>query len=164
MESHRLLSEKERKEIWDFFYDRFLFSPSIHSLNWPSIASDKISFKIDIKNLFGDTYNEVVWDDFEAKAINAFQLISPDDYIYALDWQHDCYFVSPAKFDDFKKDLEAKNNNYISFIPNGDYYIFITKDLKNIWFGHPWEKTVTLFGDKFIKEFIESNPLFLKKV
>jgi hypothetical protein len=34
----------------------------------------------------------------------------------------------------------------ISFIPDGEYYIFISKDHQNVWFGHPWEKTVTLIG------------------
>ena len=38
----------------------------------------------------------------------------------------------------------------ISFIPDGDYYIFITKDLQNVWFGHPWEKSVTLIGEGLI--------------
>ena len=83
--------------------------------------------------------------------------------MYVLDWQHDCYFVNPMSFDPFKKHLEFKYNRYISPIPNGDYYIFITKDLENIWFGHPWEKTVTLIGAKLIKTFLDSRPLFLKK-
>lgn len=120
--------------------------------------------KINIKDLFGETYNEVAWDDFEAKAISAFKKITNDeDYVYALDWQHECYFVNMNRFDEFRIDLESKYNHYISFIPNGDYYIFITKDLKNIWFGHPWEKTVTLFGIDLINAFQRSEPLFLKK-
>ncbi|WP_414648331.1 DUF2716 domain-containing protein [Dinghuibacter sp.] len=27
---------------------------------------------------------------------------------------------------------------------------FITKDRQNVWFGHPWEKTITLIGEKLI--------------
>jgi Protein of unknown function (DUF2716) len=30
--------------------------------------------------------------------------------------------------------------------PNGDYYIFLTEDLTQGTFGHPWEQTFCVFG------------------
>jgi hypothetical protein len=50
------------------------------------------------------------------------------------------------------------NSTVVSFIPDGDYYIFITKDFGNIWFGHPWEKTVTVIGDRLIKAVKARQP------
>lgn len=151
-------------DIWNYFYDTFSFNPSPNPEHWPSIKSNRVNLKIDIKNLWGDTYNETVFDDFEEKAIQAFTSINNDEeYVYVLDWQHDCYFVNMNRINEFKNDLISKYNHSISFIPDGDYYIFITKNLENIWFGHPWEKTVTLFGDKLINAFKESAPIFLRK-
>jgi hypothetical protein len=162
MESYILLSGGEKLDIWKFFDKKFSFKPSVKPQDWPSITLNEQYLKIDIKNLWGETFDIVVWDDFELKAINAFSTISAiNEYIYALDWNHDCYLVDPKNFSDFKNDLEAKYHGYISFIPDGDYYIFISKDMKNIWFGHPWEKTVTLIGTKLIDAFVTSGPLFL---
>ena len=44
----------------------------------------------------------------------------------------------------------GSNNPVISFVPDGDYYIFISRDLQNVWFGHPWEKSITVIGEKLI--------------
>jgi hypothetical protein len=48
---------------------------------------------------------------------------------------------------------DQTNSLVPSFVPDGDYYIFLTKDFQNVWFGHPWEKTITLIGDKLIKAY-----------
>ncbi|MFD6888062.1 DUF2716 domain-containing protein [Streptomyces sp. NPDC059957] len=31
-------------------------------------------------------------------------------------------------------------------LPNGDYYLHITEDLRLGTFGHPWEQTLTVWG------------------
>jgi len=40
----------------------------------------------------------------------------------------------------------------IPILPNGDYYIFLTKDFRNVWFGHAWEETITLIGHDLVKQ------------
>jgi hypothetical protein len=80
------------------------------------------------------------------------------DEIIILDWQHECFFANPRQI---TVDTMLPNDNTSimvpSFIPDGDYYIFVTKDFENIWFGHPWEKTITIIGDKLIKAYKQTD-------
>lgn len=41
---------------------------------------------------------------------------------------------------------------------NGDYYFFVKKDFSWGYFGHPWEKSICIFGDVFIKAIEEYKP------
>lgn len=56
-------------------------------------------------------------------------IIKLGELIYALDWCHQSY----------KFDLRLINNGEwaIPAFSDGDYYIFLTQDLKNGFFGHP---------------------------
>ncbi len=122
--------------------------------------TNRKQLKVYIENLWGEKYSENIWSDFEKTGLNSFISITQNDhFVYVLDWHHECYMVNLIYFDAFKEDLESKYNGYTSFIPDGDYYIFISKDLENIWFGHPWEKTVTIIGSKLIEEFTKNKTL-----
>jgi hypothetical protein len=85
------------------------------------------------------------------KAIDTFITIThKGDTIYAFDWQHEGFHYDPRELRvDGLLDSES-SINVISFIPDGDYYIFITKNLQNNWFGHPWERSITLIGETLI--------------
>jgi len=135
----------------DWVDEKLSFNPSTRSIDWPSIHTEKryLRFKIDI--LWKNGYNELIHSNFIQQAIEAFvNITAPGEEIYALDWQHDCYYYDPRKLSVHDMLEDASNTTKISFIPDGEYYVFITKDFENIWFGHPWEKTVTVIGDKLI--------------
>ncbi len=34
--------------------------------------------------------------------------------------------------------------------PKGDYYIFLRDDLSEGTFGHPWEQTLCVFGERLL--------------
>ena len=149
------ISQNDNDKFWDKFYADFSFKPSVDPTYWPSIKTDKPNIKIDITDLWGDTYDEENWVSLIKKGINSFVSISnPQDEIIVLDWQHECFNVNPRQI---TVDTMLPNDNTSimvpSFIPDGDYYIFLTKDFENIWFGHPWEKTITIIGDKLIKAY-----------
>jgi len=60
--------------------------------------------------------------------------------LYALDWQHPCYWLYPhASFDADDEDAWL-----VPVLPNGDYYIFLAEDFSFGSFGHPWEMTITI--------------------
>lgn len=99
--------------------------------------------------------NEKIYHDFEEKSLSAFRkLTTKDEYIYALDWQHSCYWINP--FLKFPRD--EFNEWIIPIFPNGDYYFFIQKNFNWGFLGHPWEKSITLFGKEVIQAFEENKP------
>ncbi len=149
--NHTPLTETDYKNIWDWVYSALSFKPSIRSIDWPSIQTERPFRKFSVDFLWKGGYDEALYAKFINNAINAFVDITPNgEAIYALDWQHDCFYYDPKEL---TADLMLDNESSIppiSFIPDGDYYIFITKDLQNVWFGHPWEKSVTLIGERLI--------------
>lgn len=145
------LSGLDREKVWDWIYRELSFKPSVRPLDWPSISTQKRYFKFKIDSLWGPDYSEQAHSNFIQQAIDAFiEITTPDEEIYALDWQHECYYFDPRRLSvNYMRD-DGSSNTKISFIPDGDYYIFLTKDFENIWFGHPWEKTITVIGDRLI--------------
>ncbi|WP_440603734.1 DUF2716 domain-containing protein [Bacillus sp. GB_SG_008] len=77
---------------------------------------------------------DAIYNDLEEKSLLAFQEVTQkSEYIYALNWQHDCYWISP--YLEFTKDEFCEWT--IPIFPNGDYYFFIHKNLEWAYLGHP---------------------------
>jgi len=162
MKHWKTLSQNDYNIIWDKFYKDFSFKPSINPESFPSIKTDKPIMKFSISKLFGKTYNEEITKDFVQKGIDAFvEITNKGEYIIALEWQSECFYIDPRQLIPETMLDDESSSSIVSFIPDGDYYIFITKDFENIWFGHPWEKTITIIGNKLIDAFKSNKPLFL---
>ena len=154
MTNWKQLSDQEQDEIWNKFYPTFNFRPSVSEEDFPSILSSLPLLKFDISNCYSTDFP---LDKLEQIALKLFDKISnTGDRLYALDWQHECFDFDPRKF----MDLDERNEWIIPIFPNGDYYIFLTKDFKNMWFGHPWEQTITLVGNEIVKFGTEMIPEF----
>ncbi|MES9706026.1 DUF2716 domain-containing protein, partial [Bacillus toyonensis] len=52
----------------------------------------------------------------------------------------------------------------IPIFPNGDYYFFIQKDFKWGYLGHPWEKSITIFGKEIIESFKQNKPEMFQNI
>lgn len=129
-------------KVWDWFYKEFEFRPSVYPQDWPSIHPQVHHFKLDISAIFEDYPSEAQLEAFEDLCKVIFlRLTRPGDLLYALDWQHDCFEFNP------RMGWTESESRYISIFPDGDYHIFLTSDLGNLWFGHPWEQSVTLVGE-----------------
>ncbi len=153
MNNFRKLDPEEDNKTWDKFYELFHFKPDMDQ--FPAIRSDRPQLKLDISVCFSEEYP--LWK-LEEYAINLFTSVSePGDRFYALDWQHEGYDFDPWA----PMDRNEFNEWIIPVLPNGDYYIFLTKDFKNVWFGHPWEQTITLIGDEIVKRGQELNNIFI---
>jgi hypothetical protein len=137
------LSQEECDKVWDKFYDLFHFKSSVN--HFPALNTNKPQLKFDAKDCFSPNYSLDKLEDF---AINLFTKISKaGDRLYALDWQHECYDFDPRA----QMDRDEFEDWIVPVLPNGDYYIFLTKDFNNVWFGHPWEQTITLIGDDIVE-------------
>lgn len=144
MDNWKRLSEKEAGHAWDNFYRLFDFSPSIDK--FPGIRTSLPQKKYSISKYFSA---DVSFYNLENVALILFNSITnPGDRLYALDWQHDCYDFDPRQ----EMERDEFDEWIIPIFPNGDYYIFLTKDYKNVWFGHPWEKTITLIGHDIVQQ------------
>ncbi|MFX3640069.1 MAG: DUF2716 domain-containing protein [Candidatus Pristimantibacillus sp.] len=61
--------------------------------------------------------------------------------------------------------LEGDNGNWIiSIYPDGDYHFFIARDFSWGILGHPWEKTITIYGEKLISYLLKDEPRMLNTV
>lgn len=100
-----------------------------------------------------------VWTEEQEKIVNdVFKEMSNED-IYALDWQHDCFEFNPNEQIPLDYQYHDDDRNcevyFPSYYPNGDYYLFISKDFSYGLLGHPWLKEIYVFGDELIKRFEE---------
>lgn len=115
----------------------------------------------DISRYFGEFVDLDAYDELEEKALLVFKENTAwNEYIMALDWQHECYWVNPH----LKFDRNEFDEWIIPIIPNGDYYFFIQKDLKWGYLGHPWEKSITIFGKELIESIKQNKPEMFYKI
>ncbi|MDQ4122753.1 MAG: DUF2716 domain-containing protein [Acidobacteriota bacterium] len=152
MEAWELLSEIEYDEVWDRFYEQFDFKPSVYRRDFPGIKepSSSITYEFDYP------ISPEIINDLETKTLSAFLSIVPaGDALYVLDWQHDCYWFRPhIPFREWE----------IPVLPNGDYYIFLDKDFRFGIFGHPWEKTICVWGEELLAAFEKNKPVLFEKI
>lgn len=146
------IPDAKRNSIWERFYAQFHFAPSSHT--FPSIREPSPSVSYSIAEAFdGRPRNGVeVMPRFYETALRVCEAIAgPAGQLIALDWQHVCYYFDPSVH---KEEWE------ISPLPNGDYYIFLSTDLADGWFGHPWEKSICVFGRRALRA-VEQDPPWL---
>lgn len=151
------LPQKEKDEVWDRFYDRFSFHPSVHEEHWPGIREPVPCLTYSIADAFtGDeAVDKAVEADLHTTALAAFrQVVSPSEHFYALDWQHNCFrFYPHHEFPAHDADAWA-----VPVLPNGDYYIFLGPDFSFGTFGHPWESSICIFGKPMLAAFERFRP------
>lgn len=152
-------TDKEYDQIWDRVYSELKFSPS--DSTFPSFKVPSPFITYDISHYFRESVDLDVYDDLEEKVLLVFKENTvSDEYIMALDWQHECYWVnSHLKFN--RNELDEWT---IPIFPNGDYYFFIQKDFKWGYLGHPWEKSITIFGKELIDAFDQHKPEMFHKI
>jgi hypothetical protein len=125
-----LIPDDEYGPVWDRFYERFRFRPGMDPATWPAILEPVPSVTWSLDPLLGDL------DDPVLAALAG--CTPPDGALLALDWQHDSYRVWPHRAGD--------DGWPLSVYPNGDYYSFLAEDLSFGTFGHPWERSLCVFG------------------
>ncbi|ANU13035.1 hypothetical protein B481_0362 [Planococcus halocryophilus Or1] len=125
-------SHKEYDQTWDRIYRDFKFKPSIST--FPSFQVPNPFITYDISEYFRNPADLDAYDNLEEKALDAFKEITTiDEYILALDWQHEYYWVNSRL--EFEKDEFEEWT--VPLFPNGVYYFFIQKDFKWGYLGHP---------------------------
>jgi len=156
-----ILTETEMDTAWDRFYAEFNFRPSGHPQDWPSIKEPTPSATYSISSFYGAMSNpRVLEKDLNVKTLEALRIcVEPERRLYALDWQHNCYWLYPHRRFDAHRSRAWK----VPVLPNGDYYIFIAEDFSFGLFGHPWEQTICVFGQALLNALAQNMPLHFAK-
>jgi hypothetical protein len=156
--------EIEYNEIWDRFDAEFRFRPGTGPIFLrTAIKEPSPSETYSIAHIFGqgeDHYTDLN-NDLMAFALAMFQsLTAVEEWIYALDWQHQAFKFFPH----IAFELDEFGEWPVPVLPNGDYYIFFKESL--VWgvFGHPWEKTMCFWGDDVLTCLHENRPRLLTKL
>ncbi|GAA2590883.1 hypothetical protein GCM10010435_81980 [Winogradskya consettensis] len=135
---------------WDPFYQRFNFRPSMYQ--WPAITEPEPSVTIDLGPIFDAGHAQF---GAGASAINSLALVAltrvlgSDTSLVVLDWQHQSYRFWPHLFA-----CQPDPQWATTVFPNGDYYIFLTEDMTTGTFGHPWERTLCVFGEPLVSTLV----------
>jgi hypothetical protein len=99
-------------------------------------------------------------DDFAGKVLEVLQQSTrPGEELYALDWQHRCYFFDP------RYGVANADKQYwaVPFVPTYDPYVFLASDFR---FGiiSDWHlKTMCIFGQELLDGFQKAAPKILSK-
>jgi hypothetical protein len=153
MDNWMKLNDKEYDEIWTKVYETFSFKPSIYKRNWPSFKEPSPFITFDISDNYDDNILDE-WYEIASKVIK--ECTDVEEYIYALDWQHESYLYNPH----IERPGDRRN---IEPFPDGDYYLFLPKDISWGILTHPWEETICIFGKDMLDRFLKYNPRMLRK-
>ncbi|GLJ04131.1 DUF2716 domain-containing protein [Bacillus sp. YKCMOAS1] len=159
MENWIPLKDNELKFAWKTFAREFKFKPSIS--RFPAFQAPSPYITYDISAYFEDSSLLHADEDLEKKALLSFQenITGTDEYMLALDWQHECYWITPYGL--FEKDEFGEWK--VPVLPNGDYYFFLSKEMDWGLLGHPWEQSITIFGEGLIDSFSRHHPLLFQR-
>lgn len=132
-------------QIWDIIDRDFHFRPSI-DVDTASFAFPVHAACFRLKS---------VWDDRQEAIVNGIMMdLFPEEALYALDWQHDCFLFSPKEQipPNYRYyDKERKCQVFFpTYYPDGDYHFFVDTNFRAGLFGHPWQEKIYVIGSRLI--------------
>jgi len=141
----------EYDDVWDRFRSAFQFRPSVHADQWPGMRepSPSITYSISERTTFVE--------DLDTHALAIFRrVVAPEERMYVLDWQHTSFWFYPhrSRGEAFERGL----------YPDGDYHIFLAEDFSFGMFGHPWEQTICVFGERLLQAMDQHTPSLFRSI
>lgn len=141
------LPDTARVRYWEAFTSKFGFRPGIDESTWPAISEPAPSMTFD---LTASASIDGTWasrfDAVNAEALRSFvSEFAVDPTFVVLDWNHPGYRFNAAAH---ATTVDAEWR--VPVYPNGDYCIFLREDFAGGTFGHPWEKTLCVFGERLV--------------
>ncbi|MFD4674119.1 DUF2716 domain-containing protein [Lentzea sp. NPDC058450] len=147
----RELSDEDERRLWDEFDRRFRFRPGMDPERWPAIAAPPGAVVLDLAEIHHPDRFESGSRRVNELVLTSFQRIFDErTALVALDWQHPGYRFWPHRHSGVFTWPESP----FSPFPDGDYYLFLTEDMSQGTFGHPWEQTLTVWGDDLVRDLV----------
>lgn len=136
------LSSAEYDEIWGVVYADLAFRPSVDQDRWPSFREPAGSITWSVSSAFVDLErSESLVAGMLLAALD--EVRGDDEYVYALDWQHPSYRFFPESV----RPPSHVDSWPVPALPDGDYFLFLARDLRFGWLSHPWEQSVCVCGE-----------------
>lgn len=153
-----ILSDQLEDELWEIVDQRFSFEPDYYAED----SRYTLKEPYDLYSCKGvaaiadsdPKWRETIQDIFCACLENK-------ETMYVLDWQHTCFEYFPQiktrkevpTFIPYEEDTDEGYYAYFpEFFPNGDYYLFFSKDLSWGYLTDPWRKHIFVYGEQLRKE------------
>lgn len=152
------LSRVADEPAWYWVYDKLGFWPSTYANAWPGFREPAPSTTWDLAS--GDVDRDsaefrlspysVKEDDVARLALQALRAcVRPDEWVWALHWQHQSYRFWPHR-------MGQSEPWPVPVFPKGDYHLFLAQDFRFGTLGHPWERSLCVFGKELV-DAVESN-------
>jgi Protein of unknown function (DUF2716) len=162
MKNWKILSDVIKEKTWSYIYDVLGFHPNCFETKLNNIPFPNRCFNI--KEVFESSAFKSSYDEFHQFAVYCFQAIAPNNVIYAMDWQHDCYSFNPYlpfEKNEFYKRYE--NEWPIPFFPEADHYFFMTVDCLNGFFIDGINFNIYIWGEHLMEVINKTNlPQYFK--
>lgn len=141
-------STVEYDTAWAPFVKEFAFKADYYERTGPAIAVPGNALVIDLAPIFAAKGARFAAGEaaVNAAALRAFVWIVGDNELTALDWQHESYRWSPSLHA-----LSDLTELVVPVFPNGDYFIHHADDLAWGTFGHPWQQSLTIWGQPLVE-------------
>ncbi|WP_326685929.1 DUF2716 domain-containing protein [Streptomyces sp. NBC_01795] len=140
----RLFDEPEHEALWDRFYNQFAFKPSVEV--YPGIREPSASVTWHLAALGDGLDRDAVQHLQRVIESGLLACARPDEPLHWLDWSHGGY-----RFDPRRVGGPGRPPWPGSAYPDGDYYLYLTADLRLGTFGHPWEESLCVFGEELLQ-------------
>ncbi|WP_116206713.1 DUF2716 domain-containing protein [Amycolatopsis circi] len=137
---------------WYWVHDKLRFWPSTFAHDWPGFHEPRPSAAWDLSTGEYDRASAefrlgpyAVEEHDVARAVLAAlqETTAEDDWLWVLHWQHQSFKFWPHR-------MQQNAPWPVSVFPRGDYHLFLAADFSYGTLGHPWERTLCVFGDKLL--------------
>jgi hypothetical protein len=151
--------------LWTEFADRYQFRAGTNPDRWPAIVEPSPSVAWDLGPIFTGGHP----GGFAAgsRAVAALVLGTLQDCtewpetVVFHDWVHPSHLFRPHSIDEPE---EVPGWDVGGLFPNGDYTIFVGRDYSFGILGHPWERSLCVFGVGAVATFAARNRGILTKI
>jgi Protein of unknown function (DUF2716) len=165
MQAWQPLNRTATDEIWKRIYSRLQFRTGVNPEDWPGILEPGESVTYSISRPFQGLGSRQQFVEagmvLNLATLAAFRRCLPrSGYLHAMDWQHPCYEFHPHEKFEAADPLSWE----VQPFPDGDYYFFLSPELRFGTFGHPWEQTFCVFGRELMDVFDDDTVPWLGPV
>lgn len=156
------IKEPECTQVWTDVNLAFDFTPSTSPWDWPGFREPIPS----ITYGFSNEEDDAAVDEFLVlMTAHICVCARADEWVYGLDWQHICCRYNPHWLDEPAPDALGRRAPWERFLlPDGDYAITLADDWRWGTLGHPWERSLCVFGQPLMDAVVQAKPRLLGHV
>ena len=158
MEAWVPLSKAEEDAAWEHFFADLHFPMGQHAGKEPAPS---VTYSIAHAFNAGMDARVSLEDELDDKILITLKHCVPlDGRVYALDWQHMCYWFYPHRM--------AESGSWdawkVPVLPDGDFYVFLAEDWSFCIFGDCINLTICIYGRCLLDTLAANLPALFTRV